>query len=156
GPSSVYGEGAPQVEPAFFDLNFPMLGICYGMQLMGQQLGGRVQPSVRREYGRAILQIDDLHDLFHQLPSETVVWMSHGDQVIETPPGFKILAHSSNTPVAAFGDAVRKRYGVQFHPEVTHTQNGGQMLKNFLFRICGCQADWTMESFIETETRKIK
>jgi GMP synthase (glutamine-hydrolysing) len=156
GPSSVYGEGAPRVDSRFFELPYPMLGICYGMQLMGKELGGQVEASDRREYGRAILEVDDNQDLFYQVSAKSQVWMSHGDHVVKIPSGFKVLAHSSNSPVAAMGDPQKKRFAVQFHPEVTHTEEGKQILKNFLFRICGCKADWTMSSFIDTEVARIR
>jgi len=156
GPSSVYGEGAPRVDKGFFELPFPMLGICYGMQLMGKELGGQVEASPLREYGRANLEIDDSRSLFGQMKKQSQVWMSHGDHVVKMPPGFERLAHSSNSPVAAMGDEKRRRYAVQFHPEVTHTEEGRQILENFLFKIVGVKADWTMAGFIETEIERIR
>jgi GMP synthase (glutamine-hydrolysing) len=156
GPSSVYGEGAPRVEAGFFDLPYPMLGVCYGMQLMGKDLGGQVEASDRREYGRAVLEIDRPLGLFDEVQAKTQVWMSHGDHVVKIPPGFEVLAHSMNSPVAAMGDARKKRYAVQFHPEVTHTEEGKRILDNFLFKICGLRGDWTMAGFIETEIARIR
>ncbi len=156
GPSSVYGEGAPRIDSHFFELPYPMLGICYGMQLMGKDLGGQVEASSRREYGRAVLEVDESNSLFHAVKLKTNVWMSHGDHVVKAPAGFRVIAHSQNSPVAAMENPARKQYGVQFHPEVTHSEEGEKILKNFLFRIAECKPDWTMESFIETEIRRIR
>jgi GMP synthase (glutamine-hydrolysing) len=156
GPSSVYGEGAPRVEKGFFDLPYPMLGICYGMQLMGKDLGGQVEASDRREYGRAILEADQTRGLFEGVKPKTQVWMSHGDHVVKIPQGFERLGHSTNSPVAAMGDSKNRRYAVQFHPEVTHTEEGKKILENFLFKICSLKPDWTMTGFIEAEISRIR
>ncbi len=156
GPSSVYGEGAPRVPQGFFDLPYPMLGICYGMQIMGMDAGGTVEASSRREYGRAEVEILRSDFLFDSVQPSTKVWMSHGDHVSVAPQGFEVLARSSNCSVAAMGNASKKRYGIQFHPEVTHSEEGTQILKNFLFKICNVKADWTMEGFIESEIARIR
>jgi GMP synthase (glutamine-hydrolysing) len=151
GPSSVHDEGAPLSDPALFTLGIPILGICYGMQLMAHQLNGAVEKADRREYGPATLDIDEPDEVFRDVEDETVrVWMSHGDRILKLPEGFKILAHSDNSPVAAMADQGRRFYGVQFHPEVVHTPCGKTLLENFLFRICRCQSSWTMKSFVES------
>jgi GMP synthase (glutamine-hydrolysing) len=149
GPSSVKTLAAPRIDPGVFDLGVPILGICYGMQLMADLLGGEVVHAELKEYGRTPLQIDQPCQLFAGLGAETVVWMSHGDSVHQFPPGFELLAHSQNTPVAAIGHPARGLYGVQFHPEVVHTVMGQQILQNFLFDVADCQADWNMATFIE-------
>jgi len=158
GPASVYGEGAPRVGAELFGLGIPVLGICYGMQLMASVLGGDVVPSREREYGSAELTIDDPYQVFggFQKGKSYRVWMSHGDRVEKLPPGFRALAHSSNSPVAAMGDPHRNLIGLQFHPEVAHTEIGGDTLRNFLFHICQCRGDWDMKSFVETAVQRIR
>jgi GMP synthase (glutamine-hydrolysing) len=158
GPASVYQQGAPQVDGQLFDLKIPFLGICYGMGIISQAAGGEVARAERREYGPADLVIDDDADLFQGLRrSEAMrVWMSHGDKVDTTPKGWRILAHSQNSPIAAFVDPERRLFGVQFHPEVVHTPHGKEILRNFLFRICGCEPTWNMGHFIESSVRKIR
>ncbi|RJQ16389.1 MAG: glutamine-hydrolyzing GMP synthase [Nitrospiraceae bacterium] len=170
GPSSVYDKKAPLPDKEIFELGIPVLGICYGMQLMAHMLGGKVAKSARREYGRAELMIDDDTDLLKKtgargksirLDSEGqgsrgVVWMSHGDRIVKQPEGFAPIAHTDNSPIAAMADKDRKFYALQFHPEVAHTENGTKILKNFVFSICKCKPRWTMQSFIETTTREIK
>jgi len=156
GPSSVYDPQAPRCDPAVFSLGLPILGICYGIQLLAQGLGGKVERSPRREYGSAELRIAKRTKLFHGLPPRMKVWMSHGDSLVAPPRGFQVLAHTANSPVAAVANEEKKIYGVQFHPEVVHTPKGRAVLKNFLFRIAGCRGDWTMESFIEQATREIR
>ena len=156
GPSSVYEKNAPDCDPKIFQIGIPILGICYGMQLMAQSLGGKVVPSERREYGKAELSIDSPELLLEGLSSPNVVWMSHGDKVTEVVNGFRILGHTSNTAIAAMGDPERKLYGLQFHPEVVHTQNGSEILKNFLFKVCGCKKEWTMKSFIKDSVQDLK
>lgn len=156
GPSSVYEEGAPHLDPKVFDLGIPMLGICYGMQLMGYTLKGKVGPGGKREFGKTDIEVLNTSDLFHGLDSEIVAWMSHGDCVQELPPGFGVLAKSANTKHAAMSDPVRKLYGVQFHPEVVHTPKGKQILDNFLYNACGCKGLWTMKSFIDEATEQIR
>jgi GMP synthase (glutamine-hydrolysing) len=157
GPASVYEPGAPTVGAPLFQMGLPMLGICYGMQLMTQQLGGQVAPAVEREYGDAELMIDESCPFFGSLPAgKTPVWMSHGDRIQRLPPGFKSVAHTDNSPVAAMQDATGRLYGIQFHPEVTHTPQGLQMLQNFLYRVCGCSPTWTMQAFVQPAVAAIR
>ncbi|HOI95517.1 MAG TPA: glutamine-hydrolyzing GMP synthase [Syntrophobacter fumaroxidans] len=157
GPSSVHEQGAPFSDPAIFELGVPVLGICYGMQLMARQLGGSVERADRREYGPATIDIDVPDELFRDIEREGVrVWMSHGDRILELPAGFSILAHSENSPAAAMGNSERRLYGVQFHPEVVHTPCGKDILDNFLFRTCRCRATWTMKSFVESAVASIR
>ena len=133
-----------------------MLGICYGMQLMAHQLGGRVEPSERREYGHAVLhQNDEDFPLFENVPSSVPVWMSHGDKVAEMPQGFRSLAFTDNSPVAVMGNDAGL-IGLQFHPEVVHTQQGKEVIRNFLYNLCGCAGDWTPANFIEEQVTKIR
>src|SRR5262249_51213358 len=143
-------------DPALFDLGIPILGICYGMQLMAQQLGGAVIGESRREFGKAQLAVTEPGTLFHGLPENMVCWMSHGDRVEEAPPGFRPLARTDSTPVAAMADEGRRLYGVQFHPEVTHTPHGAEILRNFLYGVCGCRGDWTIGNFMEAAIRKVR
>ena len=156
GPASVYEPGAPRTDPALFDGRLPALGICYGMQLMAHELGGRTAPAGQREYGRTRLFVDDRRDLFRGLEARLLCWMSHGDSVVDLPPGFQSLARTDHNPVAAMADRAHHLYGVQFHPEVTHTPWGSQVLQNFLFTVCGCRPEWTMASFIETQTAALR
>jgi GMP synthase (glutamine-hydrolysing) len=158
GPASVYGNSAPRIETDLFDMELPVLGICYGMQLMSFLLGGEVLPSSVREYGKAELWIDAPGALFAGLGpgGDHKVWMSHGDRVERVPPGFVPMAHSPDCPVAAMGDENRRLYGLQFHPEVVHTEIGGQILSNFLFDICGCRGDWSMVSFVDDAVERIR
>jgi GMP synthase (glutamine-hydrolysing) len=158
GPSSVYDETAPYCSPEIFKLNIPILGICYGMQFMAHVMGGKVKGSARREYGHTRLFIDDFTDLFLGFEDTSFidVWMSHGDKIKAIPPGFIPIAHSKNSPIAAIKDNKSIIFGVQFHPEVAHTPRGMEILKNFLYRICGCLPNWTMESFIKDSILQIK
>jgi len=156
GPSSVYDSGAPLLDARVFALGIPILGICYGMQLMAHALGGRVAKAQRREYGRAELVVDDDADLLARIPKDSVAWMSHGDRIERLPKGFVRIAHTDNSPIAAMADRKRSFYALQFHPEVVHTVHGKKIIKNFLFKICGCKPTWTMKSFIETAKREIK
>ncbi len=157
GPASVHDEGAPALDPAVFSLGVPVLGICYGMQLMAHQMGGAVEKADRREYGPASIDVVAPSDLFRDVEAEaTRVWMSHGDRILKLPPGFVLLARSANSPVAAMGDAPRRQYGVQFHPEVVHTPCGKTILENFVFRICRCRSTWTMKSFVESVTQAVR
>jgi GMP synthase (glutamine-hydrolysing) len=158
GPSSVFEKGAPDVDPAIVDLGMPVLGICYGLQLMAHRLGGLVERADDREYGRALLKLEREDPLFAKLPggAERVVWMSHGDKVLRLPTGFEVLATSQSSPFAAIRHAERPIWGVQFHPEVVHTEGGRQMLANFVHDICGCAASWTMDAFIEQTTHDIR
>jgi GMP synthase (glutamine-hydrolysing) A subunit len=156
GPNSVYGEGVPTADPALLELGVPVLGVCYGMQLLAQLSGGTVQRAARREYGRAGVEVLGGR-LFQGFGAgeETPVWMSHGDHVDVAPPGYNIVARSDNTPVAAIEHRDRPLYGVQFHPEVAHTPRGGEILANFLFDVCGCTPDWTAGQFVEREVARI-
>ncbi len=156
GPSSVYEPNAPKCDPKIFDLGVPILGICYGMQLGAQVLGGQVKPAQAREYGRAKLTVTSQDPLVHGLPQETSVWMSHGDQVHELPKDFVALATTPTCPFAAARHRTRPFYGVQFHPEVTHTPRGEQIFQNFLYEICKCTGDWTMDNFIEQTVRRVR
>ena len=156
GPNSVYDENSFRCDEAIFDLGIPVFGICYGMQLMTKHFGGKVEPATHREYGKAKIEIQHESMLFNQLPTEQVVWMSHGDLVTETPAGFVTDAISSSCPIAAMSDKDRDLYAVQFHPEVRHSEYGNDILKNFVFEVCGCSANWSMENFIELEMEKIR
>lgn len=156
GPASVYGKNVPKPDKDIFELGVPILGICYGMQSMAHMLGGEVSRAGRREYGRAQLSIDDFEDLFYGLDKEIPCWMSHGDYVSKIPNGFEQIAHTSNTSFAAIADKRRKLYGVQFHPEVAHTQKGNEIIANFLFKICGCKGTWSTKSFIDEAVERIK
>ncbi|MEW6569908.1 MAG: glutamine-hydrolyzing GMP synthase [Nitrospirota bacterium] len=155
-PSSVYDRCAPIPDPDIFTLSVPILGICYGMQLMAYCLGGRVAKAQKREYGKAELIIRDRTEIFENIPSKTTVWMSHGDRIEFCPPQFKALAYTVNSPIAAMANKRKRFYALQFHPEVVHTPLGSKILRNFLFKICGCKPLWTMKSFVETATGEIK
>jgi GMP synthase (glutamine-hydrolysing) len=156
GPSSVYEPNAPKCDPKIFDLGVPILGICYGMQLGAQILGGQVKPAKAREYGRAKLTVKTQDPFVRGLPEETTVWMSHGDQVHELPPEFIALATTPTCPYAAAKHRTRPFYGVQFHPEVTHTPRGELLFQNFLYEICKCTGLWTMGSFIDESIRRVR
>ncbi|HKE99079.1 MAG TPA: glutamine-hydrolyzing GMP synthase [Actinomycetes bacterium] len=149
GPSSVYEPGAPDVDPAILALGIPVLGLCYGHQLVARLLGGRVEPTGVREYGRTRLNVTGEGLLFEGLPGDQTVWMSHGDTVTAAPPGARVTASTQASPVAGLEDAERGVYGVQFHPEVAHTPRGLDLLKNFLYRAAGCRPDWTSVNIIE-------
>jgi GMP synthase (glutamine-hydrolysing) len=155
GPASVYSEGAPGLDPGIFRLGVPTLGICYGMQLMARELGGRVEATGGSEYGKAEVEAVD-SALFHDLPGEQTVWMSHGDSVVAAPPGAEVTASSPATPIAAFEDRERGLYGVQFHPEVIHTPHGQQILKNFLYDVAGAPPAWTPAAVIEEQVERIR
>jgi GMP synthase (glutamine-hydrolysing) len=155
GPASVYEPGAPHPDPGIYELGLPILGICYGMQLLADDLGGQVAAATRREYGAAQLEIDDPAGLFEGIPAETAVWMSHGDVITELPPGFRPIAHSLNSPCAACRGP-QGRYGIQFHPEVVHTPAGKQVLANFLTKICGCAPTWEPGSFVQIAVTEIR
>jgi GMP synthase (glutamine-hydrolysing) len=158
GPSSAYDAGAPRISTELYDLGVPVLGICYGVQLTALLLGGQVAPADRREYGRATVKVKDATDLFHGFtPGEDIgVWMSHGDRIESLPDGFALSGESANCPAAAVAAPGRKFWGVQFHPEVAHTPRGGEILANFLFRICGCEPTWTMASFVDEAVAAVK
>lgn len=156
GPASVIQKKSPVPDKGIFKLGIPILGICYGMQVTCEMLGGKVRHTSEREYGKAELFIDDNRDLFGHLPGNFTCWASHGDYVKKLPPGFVISAHTMNAPIAAISHRKRRIFGVQFHPEVTHTERGNQILSNFLFKICGCLGRWTMQSFIKETVANIK
>ncbi|SMF74425.1 GMP synthase (glutamine-hydrolyzing) [Priestia filamentosa] len=156
GPNSVYGENAFRCDPEIFELGIPVLGICYGMQLMTHHYGGKVEGAKHREYGKASIQTQNESLLFKDLPDEQIVWMSHSDLVVETPPGFDIDAISPACPIASISNKDKNLYAVQFHPEVRHSVYGNELLKNFVFEICHCEDNWSMENFIEIELEKIR
>lgn len=158
GPMSVYDEGAFTIDPAIFDLGIPILGVCYGLQLMVYKLkGGEVVGADNREYGRAEITVKDTDNvLFKDLPDKQVVWMSHGDLVTKVPEGFHIIATSANCPVAAMANDERKMYGIQFHAEVQNTVYGHEILHHFVFDVCNAEANWTMDDFIDMQVRKIR
>lgn len=157
GPASVYAREAPSLPPYVLKSGLPVLGICYGMQLLADELGGRVARAEKREYGVSELHVSDLASpLFAGAPFSQPVWMSHGDFIERLPPGFRSLAYTANSPLAAMGDDDRKLYGLQFHPEVSHTRHGGHILSNFVHHICGCKETWTPQSFVEQSVRQIK
>jgi len=156
GPASVYSPAAPRCDRKVFELGVPVLGICYGMQLMCHELGGTVKGTDRREYGHALLEVADPDELLHALESPTSVWMSHGDVVEDPGPGFETLGMTTNTPFAAVRHPARRLYGIQFHPEVTHTERGRAILGNFLKRVCGMSGDWQMGSFIEETVARVR
>jgi GMP synthase (glutamine-hydrolysing) len=156
GPNSVYDTGAPQCDPAIWEMGIPVLGVCYGMQLMVQQLGGLVEKADRAEYGKAAIHIDDPTDLLTNVNEGSTMWMSHGDSCHKLPEGFELLAHTENTPCAAIAHHERRLYGVQFHPEVVHSIDGAAMIRNFVYHICHCQPTWTTEAFVEQSIREIR
>jgi GMP synthase (glutamine-hydrolysing) len=159
GPKSVSDEGAPRCDPAVFDLGLPVLGICYGMQLMAHSLGGSVAPAPQREFGHAQVRLqpgEASTTLFADVPPEIRVWASHGDFVAAPPTGFAVLATSANAPVAAMADAERRLFALLFHPEVVHTERGLEILRNFAYGVCGCTGDWTMASFVDEAVDRIK
>jgi len=156
GPASIYDKKSPAPAANIFKLGIPILGICYGMHAIAELLDGKVKHTTEREFGNAELFIDSHNDLFAGLPSNLTCWMSHGDYVSKLPKGFSIIAHTLNTPIAAIANRHKKVFGVQFHPEVAHTQRGTQILNNFIFKICGCFPRWTMESFIAESIKRIK
>jgi GMP synthase (glutamine-hydrolysing) len=156
GPASVYAENAPRVDPGIFELGVPTLGICYGMQLMAQELGGSVERTGASEFGKTELRAEEGGELFHDLPDEQTVWMSHRDSVTAPPEGARVVAGSPSTPIAAFEDARRRVYGVQFHPEVVHTPHGQELLKNFLYEVANAPPAWTPAAVIEEQVERIR
>jgi GMP synthase (glutamine-hydrolysing) len=156
GPASVYEKSAPQLDLQIFSLGIPVLGICYGMQLMARHLGGEVEFSGRREYGAGLLQIDEQTPLLDGLGEQIDIWSSHGDKLSALPEGFRSIAHTENSTFGAIEDKERHLYALQFHPEVSHTPRGKEIIENFLFRICHCAMDWTMGAFIEEACERIR
>jgi GMP synthase (glutamine-hydrolysing) len=168
GPKSVSDATAPKCDPAVYTLGLPVLGICYGMQLMADQLGGRVAPAPSREFGHAVVRVDRLAQgsggvkaghpaaLFADVPDELTVWASHGDFVAAAPAGFSVVATSANAPISAMSDSSRALYAILFHPEVVHTEHGLEILRNFAYGVCGCTGDWTMASFVEEATARVR
>ncbi|MCA0970598.1 glutamine-hydrolyzing GMP synthase [Halobacillus litoralis] len=156
GPNSVYGEDSFRCDEDLFELGIPVLGICYGMQLMTHHFGGKVERAKQREYGKADITVNDGPVLFRKTPLEQVVWMSHSDKVIEAPEGFGVDATSPSCPVAAISDEDKQMYGVQFHPEVRHSEYGNDLLRSFVFDVCEAKDDWTMEHVVEMEVEKIR
>jgi GMP synthase (glutamine-hydrolysing) len=156
GPNSVYDENSFRCDEEIFSLGIPVLGICYGMQLITHLFNGKVEGSEHREYGKAVLSAKNNYKIFDAIPEESVVWMSHGDKVTEAPKGFEVIATSATCPIAAFSNEEARVYGVQFHPEVQHSEFGFNLLENFVFKICGCEKSWSMENFIEMEMQKIR
>ena len=156
GPNSVYLDDAPTIDPAVFELGVPVLGICYGSQLMMHLLGGHVCKAPEREYGKTLVHVDTKSALFQDVSPETVCWMSHNDYIETAAPGFTISAYTDNCPVAAVEMPEKKLYAVQFHPEVLHTQEGKEMLNNFVYNVCGCKGDWKMDAFVESSVRALR
>jgi GMP synthase (glutamine-hydrolysing) len=156
GPSSVYSEDAPIPDKRIYELGLPVLGICYGLQLIAYQNGGEVNKAPRREFGRAQLLMDDHSDIFKNLESQTEVWMSHGDEVTAMPAGFEKIAHSENAGICAIRNSAKRIYGIQFHPEVVHSKDGKKVLQNFVKGICGCSGNWNADSFIESAIADIR
>ena len=156
GPNSVYKEDSPTCPKEIYDLGIPILGICYGSQLMAHQLGGRVETAPVSEYGKTEVKVDNSSLLFGDVSPKTICWMSHTDYIAEAPEGFRVTAHTPVCPVAAMERPDKNWYAVQFHPEVMHTQEGKKMLSNFVYQVCGCSGDWKMDSFVETTIREIR
>jgi GMP synthase (glutamine-hydrolysing) len=156
GPSSVYDDQAPKCDPEIWNLGIPILGVCYGMQLMVKQLGGTVEKVKRGEYGKAKLFIEDPTDLLTNVEDGATMWMSHGDSCTQLPEGFSILAHTNNTPCAAISHPRKKLFGVQFHPEVVHSEGGIALIRNFVYHVCECEPTWTTEAFVEESIREIR
>ena len=156
GPSSVFEENAPLCDPALYDLGIPILGICYGMQMTTRLLGGEVKPGKEREYGHTVIKVDDESTLLAHIPEEISVWMSHGDQAAEIPEGFRVIATSETCPAAAIANSERRIYGLQFHPEVVHTQHGADILRHYIFDICKCSGTWAMAEFVKESIKEIR
>ena len=156
GPNSVYAEGAPQIDPAIFEQGIPVLGLCYGMQIMAHTLGGKVEAAEKREFGKTVTQFDTNTPVFKNLPQESVTWMSHVDYVAEMPNGFTNIAHTGDCPIAAMMNTEKNLYAMQYHPEVNHSEKGVDMLKNFLTEVCGCSESWTMANYAKTAIESIR
>lgn len=156
GPNSVYDEASPRCGKEIFELGIPILGICYGSQLMAYMLGGQVETAPVSEYGHTEVTVDRHDAVFDGVPDKTVCWMSHTDYISKAPEGFEVTAHTPVCPVAAMSNPKKKLYAIQFHPEVMHTREGDKMLRNFVFKVCGCSGDWRMDSFVETSVLKLR
>jgi GMP synthase (glutamine-hydrolysing) len=156
GPMSVYDDSAPKIDPRIFSLKVPFLGLCYGFQLICKNFGGIVEPADSREYGKSILRVIDNSDILQGVEDASIVWMSHGDYLTELPKGFKVVGESDHSPMCAISNQTKRIYGLQFHPEVVHTEKGEKIIKNFLFDICKCKGDWTSLNFINEKIEKIK
>ena len=156
GPNSCYLEGAPTCSRELFEAGIPVLGLCYGAQLMQHVLGGKVERAEKQEYGKTRVRVDTESPLFTDVPSETVCWMSHFDYISKAAPGFKVIASTGDCPVAAAECAQKKLYAIQFHPEVLHTEKGKEILHNFVYEVCGCSGDWKMDSFVESSIKAIR
>jgi GMP synthase (glutamine-hydrolysing) len=156
GPASVLTEGSPRADRVVFELGVPVLGICYGLQLLAHELGGKVERPDHREYGPATIDVKQSSPLFQGLPAKLDVWMSHGDRVEQLPQGFEPIASSASAPLAAFEDRRRHFYGVQFHPEVVHTPQGKELLRNFAYQVCGCSGSWSMRAYVEIAVEQIR
>ncbi|MDQ7815485.1 MAG: glutamine-hydrolyzing GMP synthase [Melioribacteraceae bacterium] len=156
GPMSVYDQDAPDIAKEIFELGIPVLGLCYGLQLIALHHSGKVEPAKNREYGKAHINILENDFLLNTVDDNSVVWMSHGDYITMLPQGFRVTAKTENSPICAISDPDKKIYGLQFHPEVVHTEQGVKIINNFLFKICKCQADWTSENFINTAIEEVK
>ncbi len=156
GPMSVYDEDAPEINKEVFSLGIPILGICYGLQLIANNFGGKVEPAEDREYGKANIMIQNQTKILEGVKNNSIVWMSHGDLITKMPDGFKINATTDNTPICVVSNEEKKIYGLQFHPEVVHTEEGKIIIKNFLFDICGCSGNWTSKNFIKSAIAEIK
>lgn len=156
GPNSVYLENAPKIEKEIYELGIPVLGLCYGMQIMAQTLGGKVVKGKEKEFGKTETKVDNSSKLFKDLEEDQITWMSHIDQVVELPDGFEKIAGTKNTNIAAMANVERRLYGMQYHPEVNHTEHGLNMLENFLFNICEAKPNWTMKNYAEKQLKEIK
>ena len=156
GPMSVYDDNSPEINPEIFKIDIPILGICYGLQLIARYFGGRVEPAKSREYGKAELQLLGYSKIFDSVRNNTIVWMSHGDYITKLPEGFSINAKTENSPICSISNSVKQIYGLQFHPEIAHTEEGSKIIKNFVFNICNCSGNWTPENFIESSVTEIK
>ena len=156
GPNSAYLPDSPTIDPEIYNWGVPILGICYGSQLMMHMLGGKVCKAPEREYGKTLVDLDTASPLFDTLPAQNVCWMSHNDYIEQAAPGFEIVAHTPNCPVAAAQDKARGLYAVQFHPEVLHTENGTKILHNFVYNVCHCAGDWKMDSFVENSVKALR
>lgn len=156
GPNSVYADGAPQIDPAIFEQGIPVLGLCYGMQIMAHTLGGKVEAAEKREFGKTVTTFDASAPVFKNLPEESITWMSHVDYVAEMPEGFTKIAHTGDCPIAAMMNTEKNLYAMQYHPEVNHSEKGVDMLKNFLTEVCGCSESWTMANYAKSAIESIR